>query len=55
MNDRQTKDLLAALQESFERDHIPCRKCGGDRLRADFTTSPRCHAPFSYQMKEGKG
>lgn len=26
-------------------DDTPCPKCGGDRLRQDFTGSGRCHAP----------
>ena len=44
-------DLLAALAASIERareqrriDNTPCPKCGGDRLRPDFTGSGRCHA-----------
>ena len=46
-------DLVAALRESIdaarmrrqqrERDSLPCPKCGGDRLRPDFTGSGRCH------------
>lgn len=50
-----TPDLLAALAESIERarqeqrrrDAIPCDKCGGDRLRADFASPDRCHAPMA--------
>ena len=48
-------DLAAALRESFEAarlrreqrllDDLPCPQCGGDRLRADFTTLGRCHVP----------
>lgn len=48
-------DLAAALRESFEAarlrreqrllDDLPCPQCGGDRLRADFTTPGRCHVP----------
>ncbi len=44
-------DLLAALMQSIERekqrrrDAVPCDKCGGDRLRADFVNPDRCHAP----------
>ena len=46
-------DLLARLAESIERarqeqrrrDAIPCGKCGGDRLRADFMSPDRCHVP----------
>ena len=26
-------------------DDMPCPRCGGDRLRPDFTGSGRCHAP----------
>jgi len=45
-------DLAAALRASVEaararqreRDNEPCPKCGGDRLRTDFTSSGRCHA-----------
>ena len=46
-------DLLAALMQSIERekqrrrDAIPCGKCGGDRLRADFVNPDRCHVPIS--------
>ena len=48
-------DLVASLREAItaarlrreqrERDNLPCPKCGGDRLRSDFTGSDRCHAP----------
>ena len=48
-------DLAAALREPFEAarsrreqrllDNLPCPECGGDRLRADFTTPGRCHVP----------
>lgn len=31
--------------EQRDRDSEPCPTCGGDRLRADFTDSGRCHAP----------
>ena len=48
-------DLLAHLAESIERarqeqrrrDAVPCDKCGGDRLRADFVSPDRCHVPTS--------
>lgn len=46
-------DLAAALRESFGAarsrreqrllDDLPCPQCGGDRLRADFTTPGRCY------------
>lgn len=26
-------------------DRKPCPRCGGDRLRTDFTGSGECHAP----------
>lgn len=48
-------DLVAALRESIERakqrriDNTPCPKCGGDRLRADFTDPTRCHVPKEQQ------
>lgn len=42
-------NLLASLvthrAEQSARDNEPCPKCGGDRLRSDFTGSGRCHAP----------
>ncbi len=38
--------LLTSLEKAREDTDKPCSKCGGDRLRADFTTSGRCHAPF---------
>jgi len=37
--------VLAA--PSQRTDDEPCPKCGGDRLRTDFTGSGRCHAPRS--------
>lgn len=33
-----------ARAEQRDRDNQPCDKCGGDRLRPDFTQSGRCHA-----------
>ena len=54
-DDQDIPDLVAALRvavtaarlrrEQRERDNLPCPKCGGDRLRSDFTGSDRCHAP----------
>ncbi|WP_406245830.1 hypothetical protein ACI7YT_12380 [Microbacterium sp. M] len=41
-------DLIAAAYyraEQRDRDNEPCEKCGGDRLRTDFTGANRCHAP----------
>lgn len=46
-------DLMGALAASVQRarqrarDNEPCPKCGGDRLRTDFTGSGRCHAPLA--------
>ena len=46
-------DLLTHLAAAIERekqrrrDAIPCDKCGGDRLRADFVNSDRCHVPMT--------
>lgn len=43
-------DLIEALQAAIMRarqrrkDREPCQKCGGDRLRPDFTDPARCHA-----------
>ena len=37
--------VAAAREQQRERDNLPCPKCGGDRLRGDFTGSGRCHAP----------
>ncbi|MCZ4066456.1 hypothetical protein O1W71_02080 [Microbacterium sp. H37-C3] len=45
-------DVMGALaarlhqirDEQRARDNEPCAKCGGDRLRNDFTGSGRCHA-----------
>ena len=34
----------AARARQLELDNEPCPKCGGDRLRTDFTGSGRCHA-----------
>lgn len=34
-----------ARAEQRDLDNLPCSKCGGDRLRTDFTGSGRCHAP----------
>lgn len=34
------------VRASRERDNTPCSVCGGDRLRTDFTTAYRCHAPY---------
>ena len=39
------KATITAAREQRERDSLPCPKCGGDRLRGDFTGSGRCHAP----------
>ena len=40
--------LLAEIIEHQARqrrlDDEPCPRCGGDRLRNDFTDSGRCHA-----------
>lgn len=33
----------AAYAAQNARDNEPCPSCGGDRLRADFTGSGRCH------------
>lgn len=38
--------LFASIDWQRLRDRTPCRICGGDRLRADFTDSTRCHAPL---------
>lgn len=54
-------DLLTHLAESIERarrdqrrrDAIPCGRCGGDRLRADFVDPDRCHVPAA-NAGEGK-
>lgn len=37
--------VMAAAIEQARIDKTPCPRCGGDRLRADFTGSGRCHAP----------
>lgn len=48
MSDDVMGNLLASLhlhrEEQRARDNEPCPACGGDRLRADFTGSGRCHA-----------
>lgn len=36
-----------ARVEQRDRDNEPCPTCGGDRLRTDFTSSGRCHAPMT--------
>lgn len=30
-----------------EEDSEPCPRCGGDKLRPDFTGSGYCHAPMA--------
>lgn len=44
----QPQPTSEAPRRAMQRaaDLVPCPDCGGDRLRADFTTSPTCHAPF---------
>ena len=43
-------ELARLIAESFacaeqrDADNEPCSKCGGDRLRTDFTGSGKCHA-----------
>ena len=41
-------EKIRVLSGSNQRDADlrQCPKCGGDRLRTDFTGSGRCHAPF---------
>lgn len=34
------------FQEQRTTDNVPCPKCGGDRLRVDYTGSSTCHAAF---------
>lgn len=55
-----TEDLMAKLAASIQRaraeqrarDNEPCPRCGGDRLRTDFTDSGRCHAPRQAPIPE---
>jgi len=33
------------VAEQRRANDLPCPTCGGDRLRADFVSADRCHAP----------
>lgn len=54
-------DLLAALAGALDRarehqrklDNEPCPKCGGDRLRRNFTPGEPCHAPHPTGGRNG--
>lgn len=59
MSDDLMGALLASLREhraeQRKRDNEPCPKCGGDRLRTDFTGSGRCHSPLPATIQRGAG
>jgi hypothetical protein len=38
----ETTFLNARILQAAQ-DRLPCPRCGGDRLRADFTSSGKCH------------
>lgn len=44
--------MMAAIDRQSLIDRTPCRLCGGDRLRTDFTDAKRCHAPLPDEPTE---
>lgn len=56
MSDYYSDEVLGLMMAAIDRqsliDRTPCRLCGGDRLRSDFTDAKRCHAPLPLPLTE---
>lgn len=45
-------DIAREIATQHARDLIPCEKCGGDRLRIDYSGIGPCHAAYGREVRE---